>query len=308
MQITILAFIFGCVLASGLSVALLIRSNKKTLGESTLTHQAAVDILTMKLVKAKEKIDNYKEELQLKVADINYHIEQSTRLEQEKTELSAEVNQLQQKHALALDLLQEETEKQFSLNEQELELNHQFQQSVLMEQEQIKSVEQINQLQQKHNDALTFFEEKRNNERLDFLEKAGYLTDKISQATKFAEVFERWHTDMNALMTQNMEMHQQNDKFAMIVQTIVILSLNAAIEAARAGESGRGFAVVAIEIRKLATDSEALSKNYGKNLYKNDLITTATFQDIQSGGKMITSALIGLDVTGKNLINSLQLR
>lgn len=204
--------------------------------------------------------------------------------------------------------MQEETEKQLSLNEQALELNHQLQQSVLLEQEQIKSVEQINQLQQKHNDELTIFEEKRNNERLDFLEKAGYLTDKISQATKFAEVFERWHTDMNALMTQNMEMHQQNDKFAMIVQTIVILSLNAAIEAARAGESGRGFAVVAIEIRKLATDSEALSKNYGKNLYKNDLITTATFQDIQSGGKMITSALIGLDVTGKNLINSLQLR
>jgi hypothetical protein len=308
MQITILAFILGCVLASGLSVALLIRINKKTLGELTLTHQAAVDILTMKLVKAKEKIDNYKEELQLKVTDMDYHVEQSTRLEQEKTELSAQVNQFLQKHELALDLLQEETEKQLSLNKQELELNHQLQQSVLLEQEQIKLLEQINQLQQKHDAELNFSEEKRNAERLDFLEKAGYLADKISQATKFAEVFERWHTDMNTLMTQNMEMHQQNDKFAMIVQTIVILSLNAAIEAARAGESGRGFAVVAIEIRKLATDSEALSKNYGKNLYKNDLITTATFQDIQSGGKMITSALIGLDVTGKNLINSLQLR
>ncbi|WP_317451598.1 methyl-accepting chemotaxis protein [Methylobacter psychrophilus] len=308
MQITILAFILGCVLASGLSVALLIRSNKKKLGESILTHQAAVDILTMKLVKAKEKIDNYKEELQLKVTDMDYHVEQSTRLEQEKTELSAQVNQLLQKHELALDLLQEETEKQLSLNKQELELNHQLQQSVLLEQEQIKLLEQINQLQQKHDAELNFSEEKRNAERLDFLEKAGCLADKISQATKFAEVFERWHTDMNTLMTQNMEMHQQNDKFAMIVQTIVILSLNAAIEAARAGESGRGFAVVAIEIRKLATDSEALSKNYGKNLYKNDLITTATFQDIQSGGKMITSALIGLDVTGKNLINSLQLR
>jgi hypothetical protein len=308
MEILILAFILGCLSASSLSVALLMRSNKKTLGESTLTHQAAVDILTMKLVKAKEKIDNYKEELQLKVTDIDYHREHSTRLEQEKAELSAEVSQLQKNHELALDLLQKETEKQLSLNEQALELNHQLQQSVLLEQEQIKLLEQISQLQQKHDGELKFSEEKSNDERLDFLEKAGYLADKISQATKFAEVFERWHTDMNALMTQNMEMHQQNDKFAMIVQTIVILSLNAAIEAARAGESGRGFAVVAIEIRKLATDSEALSKSYGKNLYKNDLITTATFQDIQSGGKMITSALVGLDVTGKNLINSLQLR
>ncbi len=308
MGITILVFILGCLLASGLSIALLIRINKKKFGESILTHRVAADILTMKLVKAKEKIDNYEQELQLKVADMDHHAEQSTRLEQENIELLAQVNQLQLKHELELNHLLEETEKKCCLFEQELELNHQLQQSELLEQEQIKLLEQINQLQQKHDAELMFSEKKRSDERLDFLEKAGYLADKISQVTKFAEVFERWHTDMNTLMTQNMEMHQQNDKFAMIVQTIVILSLNAAIEAARAGESGRGFAVVAIEIRKLATDSEALSKNYGKNLYKNDLITTATFQDIQSGGKMITSALIGLDVTGKNLMNSLQLR
>jgi len=91
----------------------------------------------------------------------------------------------------------------------------------------------------------------------------------------------------------------------MIVQAVEILSFNAAIEAARAGESGRGFAVVATEVRKLANDSEELSKDYGKNLYKNSLITTATFQDIQAGGKMITSALVGIDVACKSLMNSL---
>ena len=100
-------------------------------------------------------------------------------------------------------------------------------------------------------------------------------------------------------------MHEQNDKFSSIVRTIVILSVNAAIEAAKAGENGRGFAAVAQEVRNLANASAELSRDYGKNLYKNDLITTATFQDIQAGGKMITSALVGIDVASKHLKNSL---
>jgi methyl-accepting chemotaxis protein len=71
--------------------------------------------------------------------------------------------------------------------------------------------------------------------------------------------------------------------------------LNAAIEAARAGESGRGFAVVADEVRKLAARSEALSIEYGRSLHKNDLTTTATFQEIQADGKMIVAAISGVE-------------
>jgi hypothetical protein len=113
------------------------------------------------------------------------------------------------------------------------------------------------------------------------------------------KTFERWHADMNVLIRHNREMHAMNDDFATIVRQMVIVTLNASIEAARAGEQGRGFAVVAGEMRNLAARAEKLSNDYRNRLYENDLITTATFQGLQAGGKMIMGSVIGLD-----LINS----
>jgi hypothetical protein len=124
---------------------------------------------------------------------------------------------------------------------------------------------------------------------------------KVAETTQefknLALTFEHWHDEMNSLMVQNREMHKQNNEFASIVKHVVILSLNAAIEAARAGESGRGFAVVADEVRTLAFRSETLSKDYSNSLHKNDLTTTATFQEMQADGKMILSAISGLEAT-----------
>jgi hypothetical protein len=121
----------------------------------------------------------------------------------------------------------------------------------------------------------------------------------ISMLLGLVKTFERWHDDMNVLIKHNREMHRKNDEFALIVKQVIIVALNASIEAARAGEHGRGFSVVAMEVRSLAQRAETLSKAYRSNLYENDLITTATFQDLQAGGKMIIGAVIGLDLTNQ---------
>lgn len=116
----------------------------------------------------------------------------------------------------------------------------------------------------------------------------------IDRLLGLIETFERWNDDLNKLLQHNREMHAKNDEFASIVNQVIIVALNASIEAARAGEYGRGFAVVAAEVRDLATRADKLSKDYRSNLYKNDLITGSTFQDLQAGGKMIAGAIAEL--------------
>lgn len=118
--------------------------------------------------------------------------------------------------------------------------------------------------------------------------------------------FERWHEQMISLMAQNRDMHTMNAELSAIVRHVIIVSLNASIEAARAGEVGRGFAVVASEVRQLATRSEELSKEYSTNLHRNDLTTTATFQDIQAGGKMIMASLSSLGAKAHQIAAELQ--
>jgi methyl-accepting chemotaxis protein len=135
----------------------------------------------------------------------------------------------------------------------------------------------------------------------DALHRAERIAQEATRLKQMSATFERWHEQMISLMAQNHDMHQKNHELSSIVSHVLIVSLNASIEAARAGAAGRGFSIVAGEVRALATRSQELSKSYRDSLHRNDLVTTATFQDVQAGGKMIAASLASVESLSQQL-------
>jgi methyl-accepting chemotaxis protein len=129
----------------------------------------------------------------------------------------------------------------------------------------------------------------------DVLRQIQQVGGEVAGFKDLALAFERWHQDMISLTEQNRRMRSKGEDLASIVKELIMLSLNAAIEAARAGQSARGFVVVAAEVRRLALSAQSLSSDLGKDLHKNDLLTTAIFQDVQAGGKMMMAAISGVE-------------
>ena len=165
-----------------------------------------------------------------------------------------------------------------------------------LEQARRQQEQQLQRLQQEQQQLIDELQAQHQRIKGHTLDNCGELGGAIQQLLGLVKTFERWHAELNLLITHNREMHGKNDEFNNIVRQVIIVALNASIVAARAGEHGRAFAVVAAEVRELATRAEKLSKDYRDNLYKNDLLTTTTFQDLQAGGKMIVGAVVGLDL------------
>jgi len=132
-------------------------------------------------------------------------------------------------------------------------------------------------------------------------QKAASLIEEMELLKNVAIAFERWHQDMNSLMSYNREMQSKSESLDTIARQLIMLSLNAAIEAARAGETAQGFVVVAAEVRSLANQARSLSVDLSKDINRNDLTTTATFQDIQAGGKLMLAAISGVESMVKSL-------
>lgn len=136
--------------------------------------------------------------------------------------------------------------------------------------------------------------------------RATRIADEATRLRLMSATFERWHEQMISLMSENDDMHKKNQELSSIVSHVLIVSLNASIEAARAGAAGRGFSIVAGEVRSLATRSQELSKSYRDSLNRNDLVTAATFQDIQAGGKMIAASLASVESLSNQLKTQLK--
>lgn len=134
----------------------------------------------------------------------------------------------------------------------------------------------------------------------------GVLARDVEQLLGLVQTVERWHDEMQGILANNRRLKAQNESFAGIVKSVVMLALNAAIEAARAGEHGRGFAVVADGVRQLALNAGELSGEYKKTLDRNDLITIATFQDLQACGNLVRTAVSGLRASCERLEAQLQ--
>ncbi|MBF0240253.1 MAG: hypothetical protein HQM12_21320 [SAR324 cluster bacterium] len=137
------------------------------------------------------------------------------------------------------------------------------------------------------------------------METLNRLIEEVNHLLGLVTTFERWHDGLAELKANNKMMHKLNEDFKKIGSQTAILSLNASIEASKSGEAGRGFKVVAQEISQLANQTQGVCNNYTLQLTKNDLLTTATFQDTQAGSRMALNAMDGLKYLVEDLKNVL---
>ena len=82
-----------------------------------------------------------------------------------------------------------------------------------------------------------------------------------------------------------------------IAQNTNLIALNAAIEASRAGEQGKGFAVVAAEVRRLANDTDRLSREIRLEVKAIEAGVAATSTDLESSTAAVMGARLAITET-----------
>ena len=92
---------------------------------------------------------------------------------------------------------------------------------------------------------------------------------------------------VSKLGDRSKEIGQIVDTISAIAGQTNLLALNAAIEAARAGDAGRGFAVVAEEVRKLAEQSQAATKQITALIAEIQSETDEAVISIHEGTKQV---------------------
>jgi methyl-accepting chemotaxis protein len=141
--------------------------------------------------------------------------------------------------------------------------------------------------------------------RAELLRKAENVTRGVADIKTLAVAFERWHEDLILMTAQSRGLSLIGEDLSQIARHMIMVSINAAIEAARAGEIARGFVVVAAEVKTQAQSVQALAGSMRKTVDKGELLTAATFQDIQAGGKMMMAAISGLEAMVQQLHSEL---
>ncbi|MEJ5252825.1 MAG: methyl-accepting chemotaxis protein [Armatimonadota bacterium] len=153
---------------------------------------------------------------------------------------------------------------------------------------------------------------------------AQHMAGSAQQASEFADrggqAVEQMRRTMSAIQQQAQasaeriqKLDQMGQQIGNIVQTIEqiaeqtnLLALNAAIEAARAGEHGRGFAVVADEVRKLAEQAGAASKEIAVLIGNVRAEVEETVRAIHEANGMAAEGYERSEQAGESLVQIVQ--